>query len=66
MQSHSADEHGIAIGRVPQLVRLVHKHFLWFLVGSYAVAGFFPSAGLWVKDVSLGQMPLTQAKVSLK
>jgi BASS family bile acid:Na+ symporter len=65
VQSHSKDELGMANEWVPQLVHLVHKHFLWFLVGSYAVAGIFPFVGLWIKDVSLGQVPLVQTKVSL-
>jgi len=65
VQRHSRDEHSIAIGRVPQLVHLVHKHFLWFLIGSYGVAAVFPNFGLWIKDVSLGPETLTQTKVSL-
>ncbi|HQU43394.1 MAG: Na+-dependent transporter [Planctomycetia bacterium 21-64-5] len=36
----------------------VHRNFLWFLVGSYAVATFFPAFGLWLRDVSVGQLAL--------
>ena len=50
---------------LPRLVDFVHKNLLWFLVGSYVLAAVFPAAGLWIKDVSLGHVPLTQIKVSL-
>jgi BASS family bile acid:Na+ symporter len=36
----------------------VHQNFLWFLLGSYAVATFFPALGLWLRDVSLGEISL--------
>ena len=65
MQRLSMNEHDSAIGGVSQLVHVIHKHFLWFLVGSYAVAGLFPFVGLWIKDVSLGHVPLIQTKMSL-
>jgi BASS family bile acid:Na+ symporter len=34
----------------------LHAHFLWFLLGSYAVAALWPTFGLWIRDVSLGQV----------
>ena len=31
----------------------VHHNLLWFLLGSYALAGFAPDAGLWLRGVRL-------------
>lgn len=41
-----------------RLAHFLHERFLWFLVGSYAVASVFPSFGLWLRDVSFGQMSI--------
>jgi BASS family bile acid:Na+ symporter len=56
---------GNAPGPLIRLSHFIHKNFLWFLLGSYAIAAAFPSVGLWIKDVSLGQIPLTESRVSL-
>jgi len=34
--------------------RFVHRHFLGFLLGSYAVAAGWPALGLWMKGISFG------------
>jgi BASS family bile acid:Na+ symporter len=31
----------------------VHQHFLWLLLGAYAVAAVFPAFGLWIRDACL-------------
>jgi bile acid:Na+ symporter, BASS family len=36
----------------------VHEHFIWLLVGSYAVAALWPALGLEVRDVSFGSVAL--------
>ncbi|HVA45811.1 MAG TPA: bile acid:sodium symporter [Pirellulales bacterium] len=41
-----------------RVAHFVHRNFLWFLIGSYAVATFFPALGLWLRDVSVGQLAL--------
>jgi BASS family bile acid:Na+ symporter len=41
-----------------RLSQFVHAHFLWLLTGSYAVAVWFPSPGLWLRDVSLDDVSL--------
>jgi BASS family bile acid:Na+ symporter len=38
------------------LSHFLHRYFLWFLIGSYAVAAVFPAAGLWVRAVSFGEI----------
>ena len=34
----------------------LHHHFLWFLVGAYALASFAPAAGLNIRALSLGHV----------
>jgi BASS family bile acid:Na+ symporter len=52
---------------VDRLARFVHAHFLWLIACSYAVAACFPSFGLWIRDVRLGDVIFggTKAPVSL-
>lgn len=45
-------------GMVARLSHCVHAHFLWLMLGSYVVAAFFPSLGLWSRDVSFGSTHL--------
>lgn len=37
---------------------LIHRYFLWFLVGSYLVAGFAPGPGLWIKNKTFATVSL--------
>lgn len=39
-----------------RVTHLIHRNFLWFLLGSYAVATFYPKPGLWLRNVSLGRL----------
>jgi bile acid:Na+ symporter, BASS family len=50
-------------GRTAALSEFLNRHFLWFLIGTYALAAVWPAAGLWVKDVSLGELALGGEKV---
>jgi BASS family bile acid:Na+ symporter len=36
----------------------IHRQFIWFVVGSYLVAAFFPRFGLEIRDVSFGTLTL--------
>jgi BASS family bile acid:Na+ symporter len=49
------------------LSQFVHHNFLWFLIGAYGVAAVFPAPGLWIRDVTLGNISVfgTQMRVSL-
>jgi BASS family bile acid:Na+ symporter len=40
------------------LAHFVHARFIWLLVGSYLVAGFFPAPGLALKSVAAGGVSL--------
>ncbi len=50
---------------VSSVADFLHAHFLWFLLGSYAVASLLPAPGLWIRDVSLGQFGLGGNKVRI-
>ncbi|HVC93534.1 MAG TPA: bile acid:sodium symporter [Pirellulales bacterium] len=41
-----------------RVAHFIHQNFLWFLLGSYAAATFFPGFGLWLRDVAVGQLAL--------
>jgi BASS family bile acid:Na+ symporter len=47
------------------LSRFLHRHLLWLLIASYAVAAALPAFGLWMRDVSLWHMPMFQAGTSI-
>lgn len=52
-----------------RLAHFLHEKFLWFLVGSYALAAVFPRFGLWLRDLSCGSVSLwgnsTQLSLSM-
>ena len=43
---------------VARFSHFLHRNFIWFLIGSYAVAAVAPAAGVAIKDVSLGRFVL--------
>jgi BASS family bile acid:Na+ symporter len=49
------------------LAHFISANFLWLLSGSYALAACFPAPGLWIRDVSAGEVSLGGAttRVSL-
>src|SRR5262245_33267061 len=49
------------------LSRFVHHHLLWLLIGSYALAGLWPTWGLGVRATSFGSISLVgeSTRVSL-
>ena len=42
--------------------QIVHHHLLWFLIGAYAIAAASPTAGLWIRNISFGEITLFQEK----
>ena len=40
------------------LSHVIHRHFLWLLVGSYILAGICPECGLVIRKVTFGQVTL--------
>lgn len=45
------------------LSQLVHHHLLWFLISAYAVAAVFPAAGLWIRNISFGDISIFQTNI---
>ena len=45
------------------LSQFIHHHLLWFLISAYAIAAVFPTVGLWIRDVSFGDVQLFQTKI---
>ena len=50
---------------VASLSHFIHQQFIWFVIGSYAVAAFFPAPGLWIRDVSLGEITFVHERTRL-
>lgn len=52
--------------RKPTLLALsqfVHHHLLWLLISAYAIAAVFPSAGLWIRNVTFGNLSIFQTNI---
>jgi bile acid:Na+ symporter, BASS family len=49
------------------VAQFIHRYFLSFLIGAYAVAAVLPAPGLWIRDVTFGDVPIlnTHIHVSL-
>ena len=47
--------------------QLLQRHFLWVLISGYVAAALFPAPGVWMRDVTLGNVSLfrTNLPVSL-
>lgn len=43
--------------------QFVHHHLLWFLISAYAIAAVFPAAGLWIRNVSIGDVSIFQTNI---
>jgi BASS family bile acid:Na+ symporter len=48
-----------------RISHFVHKNLLWLMIGSYAVAAFVPTFGLWIRDVSLGDIDVFGSKTRM-
>jgi len=47
------------------LSRFVHHHLLWFLISAYAIAAVFPTAGLWIRNVTFGDIQVFQTTIHI-
>jgi BASS family bile acid:Na+ symporter len=50
---------------VTSLSAFLHRHFLWLLLGAYAAAALTPALGLWIREVSFGEVRLFQQKTRI-
>lgn len=48
-----------------RLAEVVHHHLLWFLIGAYGVAAVFPTAGLWIRNVTFGDLSIYQTQIHI-
>jgi BASS family bile acid:Na+ symporter len=44
---------------------LIHQHFIWYLIGSYAFASVCPTFGRWIREVSFGEIGLFREKTTI-
>jgi BASS family bile acid:Na+ symporter len=44
---------------------LIHRHLLWFLIGAYLIAMVVPIPGLWIRNVSFGEINFFSQKTSV-
>src|SRR5207253_719930 len=47
------------------LSRFIHHYLLWFLISVYVIAAFYPTAGLWIRNASLGSFSILQERMPI-
>ncbi|HLJ92823.1 MAG TPA: hypothetical protein VKU02_06460 [Gemmataceae bacterium] len=47
------------------LSHVIHENFLWFVLGSYAIAAVWPAPGVLIRDISFGTMVLLGETVKI-
>ena len=47
------------------LTHFLHKHLLWFLLCSYVLAAFFPSFGLWMRNLAVRDIDLFREETTI-
>src|SRR6266699_2805890 len=50
---------------VTRVSSFVHGYFLWLLLACYAAAALVPGVGLWIRDISFGEISLFQQRTSI-
>ena len=45
------------------VTQFLHHHLLWFLIGAYAISAIWPTAGLWIRNFTLGDIQIVQEKL---
>ena len=43
----------------------LHRHLLWFLIAAYGIAMVFPGPGLGIRNISFGEIILSQQKTNI-
>ena len=47
------DSHNLTFRSLSQFI---HHHLLWFLIGAYTLSAIWPTAGLWIRHISFGDL----------
>jgi BASS family bile acid:Na+ symporter len=50
---------------MPSVSLFLHHHLLRFLIAAYVIAVVFPGPGLWIRNISLGEIILSQQKTNI-
>ena len=45
------------------LSQVIHHHLLWFLIGVYTISAIWPAAGLWIRNLTFGDLQLFNEKL---
>jgi len=45
------------------LSQFIHHHLLWFLISAYTLAAIFPTAGLWIRNLTFGEFSIFNARL---
>ena len=48
-----------------RVTHLIHRYFIWVIVGSYVIAAFFPALGLKIRDTHFGSLQLQQLHIDI-
>jgi BASS family bile acid:Na+ symporter len=51
--------------RLTEIQHAIHKYFIWIMIASYVVAGFFPSFGMYIRNVDLGVVEIAQTHINI-
>ncbi|ARO87505.1 Na+-dependent transporter [Nitrosospira lacus] len=43
----------------------LHRHLLWFLIAAYVIAVILPAPGLWIRNVSFGEIHVLKQKINI-
>lgn len=49
---------------VEDFVMVLQRHFIWVIIGAYALAAIVPNFGLWIRNVKLDNVSVFSSKVS--
>jgi BASS family bile acid:Na+ symporter len=50
---------------VTRLSQFIHKRFLWFVIGSYIAAAVFPTFGLWIRTLTIGEVVFFRQRTTI-
>jgi len=52
-------------GLSAKLAHVIHRYFIWFVIGSYVVAGFMPGPGLWIRAATAGEVTIFHQRIKI-
>ncbi|TKB70591.1 MAG: Na+-dependent transporter [Nitrospira sp.] len=47
------------------LSQFIHHHLLWLLIGAYTLSAIWPTAGLWIRNVSFGDLRIVNENLHI-